>query len=65
MKTHEILARLRNAYGLTPKELRAVRLAAADEIEKWQDAYENLQTYAAKSGLDTTCYPVKQIKDHA
>ena len=53
-KTDEIIAALRNAYDQTPEQMRDIRLRAADEIEKWQDAYLNMKTFAEDNGLDTT-----------
>lgn len=52
MNTEEILHKLRNPYGFSPAKMRQVRLAAADEIELWKDAYSNLREFAENSGLN-------------
>lgn len=56
MRTHEIISKLRNPYGVNEKEMRAVRLAAADKIESLEDAYQNMKKFAESNGLDTTTY---------
>lgn len=56
MSYNTILHQLRNPYGLDKYHLRNVRLAAADEIEKWHDAYQNLRCFAEKRGIDTTTF---------
>jgi len=56
MKTQSILHILRNPSGWTEKEQDKARLAAADEIEKWKIAYENLLEFANSQGLDTSAY---------
>jgi len=52
MKTDEILHILRNPYGWNDTEIRQVALDAADEIERWKDAFENMRDWAEKNGLD-------------
>lgn len=56
MDAHQIISFLRNPYGKSPDEMRDVRLAAADEIEKWRDAYENMRDWAVKCGVDVNTY---------
>jgi len=43
--------------GLTPEEQQKLRLIAADEIERWKEAYENLRDYAESKGFDTVFRP--------
>jgi hypothetical protein len=50
------LHRLRNPYGYSEDEMRWARLAAADLIEHYKDAYGNMKAWAEENGLDTTCY---------
>ncbi len=47
---------LRNPYSWSPVELKEARFLAADELEKWADAYKNLLQWAEENGLDTTTY---------
>ena len=54
METNLLLHKLRNAYGQNAEELREVRLAAAEEIEKYRDAYKNMCDFAVSKGLDIT-----------
>ena len=56
MKTNEILHILRNPYGYSNEKVREIAYLAADEIERWKDAYDNLQKFAEKRGLDTATY---------
>lgn len=56
MRTNKILHRLRNPHGLTNEARKEIALAAADEIERWKDAYENICQFARENGLDTATY---------
>ena len=56
MKTKEILHILRNPYKYDQSEIRKVALLAADEIEKWKIAFENMQDWAKQNGLNVTTY---------
>ena len=56
MKTNEIIHILRNPYGYHTEKLRIVALAAATEIERWKDAFENMRDWAEKNGLDIMTY---------
>lgn len=53
-RVDKILHTLRNPYGKTPEEIKTAQLNACDEIEKWRDAYQNLQAWCDKNGWDTT-----------
>jgi hypothetical protein len=55
MSVNMILHILRNPYGYSEKEQKQARLAAADKIEEFQDAYLNMRKFAEDNGLDTTC----------
>ena len=52
MRVEKILHILRNPYGYGEKEQLEVRLAAADEIEKLIDAYQNMTDWAKSNGID-------------
>ena len=56
MKTKTMLHILRNPFGHSDNRKKQARLKAADEIERWKDAYENLEDWAVKNGLDVTTY---------
>ena len=56
MKTNEILHILRNPYGRRHIEIRQAALAAADEIERWKVAFENMRDWAKQNGLDVMTY---------
>ena len=56
MDTQKIIHILRNPYGWSQKNKDSARLAAADEIEKWRDAYKNMRKFAEDNGLDTMAY---------
>jgi len=56
MKTNKILHILRNPYGRDLAELRQAALAAADEIERWKNAFENMRAWAEKNGVDVMTY---------
>lgn len=56
MDTNLIISFLRNPYGKTPEEMREIRLAAADEIEEWKNAYENMRDWAIQCGVDVDTY---------
>jgi len=56
MKTHKIISLLRNPYGLSLEEMKEIRLAAANEIESWEDAFNNLKKYVESLGIDITSY---------
>ena len=56
MKTNTILNILRNPYGRSEEEKRNARLEAANEIESWIDAYNNMKEWAIKNGLDINTY---------
>lgn len=51
---NKILHILRNPYGYHEEEIKQARLQAADEIERWKNAFENLQAWCDKNGWDTT-----------
>ena len=53
MKTTKLLHVLRNPYGRSDEERKQDRLAAADEIERWKDAFENMRDWAEQKGIDT------------
>ena len=53
-RTNELLHILRNPYGHTDEEKRKVMFEAADEIERWEGAFKNMQQWAEQNGLDTT-----------
>jgi len=46
MKTTKLLHVLRNPYGRSAEERKQDRLVAADEIERWKDAFENMRDWA-------------------
>ncbi len=52
--TDEILHVLRNPYGYTETQIREVMFDAADEIERWKGAFENMRDWAIENGLDVT-----------
>ena len=54
MKTEDILHILRNPYSWSRAERREAMVAAANEIEKWKVAFENLQDWCDQNGWDTT-----------
>jgi hypothetical protein len=56
MKRDLILHILRNPYGWPEEKVAEARLAAADEIEKLQDAYTNMRDWAESNGVDTLAY---------
>ena len=56
MESNEILHYLRNPYGKTKEECREIMHLAAERIEQWKDAYENMRDYAVSKGLDVTTY---------
>lgn len=58
METHQIISFLRNPYGKSTDEMREIRLAAADEIEKWKNAYENMRDWGIKCGIDVNAYSI-------
>ena len=65
MSRHEIVAKLRNPYGLSPDEIRQVRLAAATLIESLHGAYSNMRQFAEDNGLDTVCRNEAAVNAHA
>lgn len=56
IETNEIIHILRNPYGWSKQEKKKAYLAAADEIERWKDAFENMCTFAKDNDLDITTY---------
>ncbi len=56
METNHILHILRNPYGKECAEIRLAALAAANEIEKWRDAFVNMRDWAEKCGLEIMTY---------
>jgi hypothetical protein len=56
--TNNLIGRLRNGHGLTFDEMRAVRLAAAEQLEAYQQALQSLREYAQALGIDTASHPM-------
>lgn len=56
METKEILHILRNPWGWSEEDKRKARLAAADEIERWELWSRNILKWAEDHGLDITTY---------
>lgn len=54
LETDKLLHILRNPFGHSTEEIREVSLAAATEIERWKDAFENIRDWAKKNGLSIT-----------
>ena len=53
-RTKKILHVLRNPFGRTRSELSQDRIDAADEIERWEDAYMNLKAWCERNNFDIT-----------
>jgi len=56
MKTNKVLHILRNPYGFNKSTIREAAMAAADEIERWKDAFENMRDWAEQNGVDIMTY---------
>jgi len=64
MEMQKIIHILRNPYRWNQAERDDARLAAADEIEKWKNAFENLRQYAEDNGLDIMTYNNHREQSH-
>lgn len=52
----KILNILRNPWGWSEAEKREAALAAADEVERWKGAFENMRDWAIANGVDVNTY---------
>jgi hypothetical protein len=56
--TDNLSSKLRNAHHMLFDDMRALQLAAADQLEAYEQALQSLQEYAREQGIDTAAHPM-------